>query len=808
MQSTLNRISNKNESIDHENLNIVIRPRPPRRRQSGASLVPFRPYVKQLTSVRQAFSYANGHDKWMTMGRDEIFFTQPNARCIGSLLEDCDVSDVIRWDIEGESTRLPMMCKLWMIVDGAIVERGKPHLVQDAAVQVLTSGRNLRTILAAYQRYNQTSGSTTSERRRRHSWHDVNEYHSVPYYQYSNTMKNGYQQGIQCDLDNEQMTGKHEILSDVEEEAFDDENINDFRRENLREIVHHHSTPRDTVSVSITTQTESLFCDQSTSTDSDFIRMYNLNLETNEILLSSIVNPYRRAISSTNMFDTITIFRNHREYKHRSTSTGDDCPHWWTRLTTDFILSNLIRNLNEEKEIFAPSPRCHQSVQTDLDKSGPSSSSITSYHYEIIDDIDRSNLTKRYLTYSENSQRIDSGLSDCQIESSSIRDFEHSHRQLSYSTPRNRTKSSESTSTSILANLLERYERSLRERQRTIAIVNNELLDIDDVLKYYREKIQNSTTTTNTTMDIHHRDLSLVSKQSNDDYSTITYTNLIKDKYRSMPAITSHEMIQAYVPSPRIHLATSIRQRQPRFLTSSNMLIRPNYCDLCSTDHYTSSAWVRYNERRIEELQKRIDIMLQIDDNEEAQLLLTPDYLLPSTTVATVSQRIDDLLTARPRYPIPTTYIHDRLLLPRHLPYRLNQSLPSSPRKLSRRSTRSTTPVSKSVRISTHSVPPRVIRSHSPSRPIVSILRRSSVPTQTNQILSSIDVRKSQLTQSSIPRYYRLYNDAEFREVYNISRVLDTYLDPTRPSATNDYSTLAKSFAIDHQIPTQITSAA
>jgi len=55
-----------------------------------------------------------------------------------------------------------------------------------------------------------------------------------------------------------------------------------------------------------------------------------------------------------------------------------------------------------------------------------------------------------------------------------------------------RTKSSESTSATLLANLLERYERTLRERQRAIAIVNDELLDIDDVLKHYRGKIQNS----------------------------------------------------------------------------------------------------------------------------------------------------------------------------------------------------------------------------------------------------------------------------------------------------------------------------
>ena len=101
--------------IDYDNLSIVIHPRPRRRRQSGASLVPFRPYVKCLTSVRQPSSLANGKDQWMVSGKREEFFKQENARCIGSLLDDCDISDVIRWDIPGESTRLPMMCKLWMI---------------------------------------------------------------------------------------------------------------------------------------------------------------------------------------------------------------------------------------------------------------------------------------------------------------------------------------------------------------------------------------------------------------------------------------------------------------------------------------------------------------------------------------------------------------------------------------------------------------------------------------------------------------------------------------------------------------------
>jgi thymidylate kinase len=58
---------------------------------------------------------------------------------------------------------------------------------------------------------------------------------------------------------------------------------------------------------------------------------------------------------------------------------------------------------------------------------------------------------------------------------------------------RKRTKSSESTSTTnILTTLFERYERTLKERQQAIAIVNNQSSDIDDVLKRYRQKIENS----------------------------------------------------------------------------------------------------------------------------------------------------------------------------------------------------------------------------------------------------------------------------------------------------------------------------
>ena len=63
------------------------------------------------------------------------------------------------------------------------------------------------------------------------------------------------------------------------------------------------------------------------------------------------------------------------------------------------------------------------------------------------------------------------------------------------------------------------------------------------------------------------------------------------------------------------------------------------------------------------------------------------------------------------------------------------------------------------------------------------------------------------LEQFSIPRYYRLYTDVSFREMYDFSRILDTYLDPSR-STTTDYSSIVKNYALEQQFPSSITSAA
>ena len=334
------------------------------------------------------------------------------------------------------------------LVDGAVVERGKPHLVQDAAVQVFTAGRNRRSILAAEQRYGQSS-MPSFDRRRRHSWHDVNEYHSVPYYQYTRSIRSGYQNDIQCDLDNEQETSQQEYLPHLLEEMAEEDQADELEEHTALESVHNQSIVQHHVQISIMTQTESIdmeifgffigcffyfrqqFEERATEIQTDFLALFNLDIQTNESLLSPVVNPYRRASISEIFWERRTSFRHGREYLDQCVATGDDYPLWWLQLSTNVLLSTQITNQSEEKKKISPSPipsprQFDQSIQTDmepdsdhdLDKTRPpsstrssriqkSSSSITiNDTYEIIDQTNDGNNSRRVLPFHEQHQRV------------------------------------------------------------------------------------------------------------------------------------------------------------------------------------------------------------------------------------------------------------------------------------------------------------------------------------------------------------------------------------------------------------------
>ncbi len=86
--------------------------------------------------------------------------------------------------------------------------------------------------------------------------------------------------------------------------------------------------------------------------------------------------------------------------------------------------------------------------------------------------------------------------------------------------------------------------------------------------------------------------------------------------------------------------------------------LQPNYsyCDLCLTDHSAGSAWIRYNEQRIDQLQQRMDLMLEIDESDEAHFTLST--LNPIRNIST--QRMDDILIGRTRRRNQSSYSRDR----------------------------------------------------------------------------------------------------------------------------------------------------
>ncbi len=139
-----------------------------------------------------------------------------------------------------------------------------------------------------------------------------------------------------------------------------------------------------------------------------------------------------------------------------------------------------------------------------------------------------------------------------------------------------------------------------------------------------------------------NRNIPVLSSQAKEENvpSSLSVSRLLKSKYRTMTNLTNEKMLEGYIPSPRLYIKNSPRQHKSRF----------DYCDLCLIDHNRSSAWIRYNEQRIEKLQKRIDLMLQLDDENQ--------LILPFNTV---TQTIDDIIMRKPKYQTKRNYYHNRI---------------------------------------------------------------------------------------------------------------------------------------------------
>ncbi|CAF0709523.1 unnamed protein product [Brachionus calyciflorus] len=191
---------------------------------------PNKKITKQLTCVLNSLFYTNGKNLDNNENNSEIQDYQDLKKCLFDKLvskNDYDdkvlvQSDVITIDIDPQSTYLPLMCKLMIICEGAIVERGKCMLVRDVTTQFGNEEISFKinqiqnNVQTQKEFINQGIQTETVEKLKkseeeifnglkiiqddlnskfsnsknnyqnsiRESHHDINELWSIPYYQY------------------------------------------------------------------------------------------------------------------------------------------------------------------------------------------------------------------------------------------------------------------------------------------------------------------------------------------------------------------------------------------------------------------------------------------------------------------------------------------------------------------------------------------------------------------------------------------------------------------------------------------------
>lgn len=101
-------------------------------------------HQKVLTASLLDSHYTDGHSSWCSL-ESKIDLYRTKTSCIGSSRKDLGPGEPVFFDFEPFSTRLKLMCKLIIIIQGAVYERsGPPKLVQDRSVQFPERSDNLK----------------------------------------------------------------------------------------------------------------------------------------------------------------------------------------------------------------------------------------------------------------------------------------------------------------------------------------------------------------------------------------------------------------------------------------------------------------------------------------------------------------------------------------------------------------------------------------------------------------------------------------------------------------------------------------
>jgi len=91
--------------------------------------------AKSLTARLLDSHFTNGKSEW-SLVENGMDLYRSKIKCIGTEMKDCGNGEAVSFDLQPLSTRIKLMCKLIIIIQGACIERsGPPKLVQDRCLQ-------------------------------------------------------------------------------------------------------------------------------------------------------------------------------------------------------------------------------------------------------------------------------------------------------------------------------------------------------------------------------------------------------------------------------------------------------------------------------------------------------------------------------------------------------------------------------------------------------------------------------------------------------------------------------------------------
>jgi hypothetical protein len=100
------------------------------KKEKNSSVTPFKSYTKQLTAHFDGYYECDGRTEWAPIQNGYDMYSK-KINCIGTDPSDFGFGDPVSLDLQPLSTRIKLMCKLVIIIQGACLERnGPPKLVQ------------------------------------------------------------------------------------------------------------------------------------------------------------------------------------------------------------------------------------------------------------------------------------------------------------------------------------------------------------------------------------------------------------------------------------------------------------------------------------------------------------------------------------------------------------------------------------------------------------------------------------------------------------------------------------------------------